>query len=436
MNGVVDLSIQSLGSCRIQSPLVNASGGSFVSDHDRILYDDVVCDENRDLPVSQWPSFEAAGARREIFFDPSNTVAGIVTCGGLCPGLNDVIRAIVLSLWYNYGVRRILGFRNGYQGLNPDYGHEILSLDPEAVDGWQDLGGTKLGSSRGNQDPARIVDTLVAQNVNILFAIGGDGTMRGAQTILEEVTKRKLNIAVVGVPKTIDNDILFIDESFGFQSAYMAAVDALKAAHVEAKGAPNGVGLVKLMGRDSGFIAAHAALSMSDVNFVLIPEVPFKLEGQGQFLQALERRLKKRHHAVVVVAEGAGQDLVAGDDGKDASGNAKLKDIGVFLKEKITAYFKTIGFESSVKYIDPSYLIRSVPANAYDSVYCLQLGHDAAHAAMAGKTGMLVGRWHGKQVHVPIALVTTGRKRIDPSGALWRLVLESTGQEAWETPAE
>jgi 6-phosphofructokinase 1 len=424
--------IEQLGPARIDNPTVRANACCFVRETDRVLYEDVVDHTTSfDSTLVTRVSMERAGPREKIYFDPSKTRAGIVTCGGLCPGINDVIRAVTMALSRIYGVRHILGFRYGYEGFIAQYGHDVMDLDPEIVDGWQETGGTKLGSSRGPQPASDIVDCLERMGVNILFVIGGDGTLRGGADIHDEITRRNLKIGIIGIPKTIDNDLMFIDESFGFQTAYEAAVQSLICAHIESKGAFNGVGLVKLMGRHSGFIACSAALAMSDVNFVLIPEVPFTLEGPNGFLSALRRRLESRHHAVVVVAEGAGQELMASVSGTDASGNKKLQDVGVFLRDTISEYMKNNGISHTVKYIDPSYIIRSVPANAADGVYCLQLGHDAVHAAMAGKTNLVVGRWHGLNVHIPIRVATMRRKIIDPRRPLWRSVLESTGQNRW-----
>ena len=432
-----DTQILNLGPCRIESPLKPFMGEDaqkilFVRDSQALLHQAAIDRAGAGtLKLSEQPAFELAGPRERIFFDPSKTTAGIVTCGGLCPGINEVIRSLVRQLYYTYGVRRISGFKYGFQGFIARYGHDVVDLTPEFVDGIQDNGGTVLGSSRGRQDPVEIVDCLENMRMNILFVIGGDGTLRGAQTIADEVAKRGSRIAVIGIPKTIDNDILYVDESFGFQTACSVAVTALVAAHAESKGGPNGIGLVKLMGRHSGFIACHAALAMSDVNFVLIPELPFKLEGENGFLQSLHDRLLRRRHAVIVVAEGAGQEYVKSDPGKtDASGNVVLKDVGVYLRDRIADYFKTIGTEITLKYIDPSYTIRSVPASSQDNVYCMRLAHNAAHAAMAGKTGMIVSRWHNHFIHVPMALATSGRKQVNPMSDLWLSVIESTGQPA------
>jgi 6-phosphofructokinase 1 len=275
-----------------------------------------------------------------------------------------------------------------------------------------------------------MVDTLEDMNIDILFVIGGDGTLRGASALVEEISRRGLKKAVVGIPKTIDNDIMYLDKCFGFETAFAEAVNAVKCAYTEACGAVNGVGLLKLMGRDSGFIACFAALAGSNVDYVLIPEVPFTLEGTGGLLESLRYRLAKRGQAVIVVAEGAGQDLLQTDGGTDASGNKRYGDIGLFLKDQINAFFKSRRMEVNLKYIDPSYIVRSVPANAQDNVYCSRLAQAAVHAAMAGKTDMLVGRWHGAFIHLPLQRVTCGRRKVDPNSELWHAVLESTGQPA------
>ena len=433
-----DLAVKSLGPCRIDSPLIpllDQRERTFhnVHEEDRVLFDDTLSSLiERNLPadqlVSQLPAFEPAGPRRKIFFDPSKTRAAIVTCGGLCPGFNDVIRSLVLELHKSYGVRKVYGFCNGYQGFIAKYGRPVLDLSPATVAGINELGGTILGTSRGEQDPEEIVDCMETMSINMLFVIGGDGTLRGAQRITNCIAGRGGKIAVVGVPKTIDNDIMFIDQSFGFQTAVAEATRAIRSAHVEAQASPNGIGLVKLMGRDSGFIAAFAALAVNTVNYVLIPEVPFQLEGKHGLLACLEDRLARRGHAVVVVAEGAGQHLMQPQGGTDASGNLKYGDIGPFLKKAIEAHFKLGGKEVNIKYIDPSYVIRSVPASPQDAIYCLRLAQNAVHAAMAGKTNMVVGRWHGHYVNLPMSVVTVRRRKVNPHGDLWVTVLEATGQ--------
>jgi 6-phosphofructokinase 1 len=434
---VSDLVVKVLGPCQVESPLtarLGAGGLHPVGEADRVLLDDQQAKLSESLlPPSELPSFELAGPRNRIFFEPSTLRAGIVTCGGLCPGINNVIRGLVLELTHAYGVKEIFGFRYGFEGMVSRHDRAPVRLLPESVSDIHHQGGTVLGTSRGGQDAGEMVDTLEKMGIRALFVIGGDGTLKGAMAIVAEIERRKLGIAVVGVPKTVDNDIHFIDRSFGFESAFSAAVDVIRSAHVEAKGARNGIGLVKLMGRHSGFIACHAALASTDVNFVLIPEVRVGLEGEGGFLRNLERRLEQRAHAVIVVAEGAGQDLceaAAGESGAltDASGNVKLKDIGHVLRDRINQYFHRRGTEVTLKYIDPSYQIRSVPAGPSDSVFCWNLARNAVHAAMAGNTELLIGRWHGRFVHVPLPLATRFRKQVDVTQDLWMSVIESTGQ--------
>jgi len=430
-----NLMVKSLGKTNIVSPLLQTVRNysplyKFVGEEERILYDVSLenfknCLEKKEEPLS----FEKAGPRDHIFFEPAKTKVGIVTCGGLCPGLNNVIRSLVFELYYRYGVTRILGIKYGYEGLVAKYNHPVLELTPQMVSNIHLSGGSFLGSSRGNQDVGQIVDTLEILNINILFCIGGDGTLRGAHAIHEEISKRNLKIAVAGIPKTIDNDISFIEKSFGFETAFSIANDIIRNAHNEASGAYNGIALVKLMGRDSGFIAAHAALAIQEVNFVLIPEMSFDLYGQRGFLKILRKRLEERHHAVIVVAEGAGQDFFdKSEQVKDASGNIKHKDIGVYLKEKISEEFTEKGFPFSIRYIDPSYIIRSAPANPNDSKFCNLLAQNAVHAAMAGKTDFVVGYWSNLFTLIPIPLATSQRKKIDINDELWWHVLEATGQ--------
>ncbi|QBG48972.1 ATP-dependent 6-phosphofructokinase [Verrucomicrobia bacterium S94] len=378
--------------------------------------------------ISDIEYFELAGPREKLFFNPAEVTVGIVTCGGLCPGLNDVIRALTFCCEESYGVKRVLGFKYGYEGLVAKYYHYPIELTTDNTDEIHEKGGTILKSSRGRQDDDEIINTLVHYGVNILFTIGGDGTLRGSRDIVNRLRERNIPIAVVGIPKTIDNDISLIQRSFGFETAVEATWDIITNAHNEARAYKNGVGLVKLMGRESGWIAASAALANSAVNFCLVPEVQFDLHGPGGFLEVLEKRLKRKEHAVVVVAEGAGQYLFnETDNGTDKSGNKRLKDIGLLLKDEINSYFASRGQEVNVKYFDPSYNIRSRRANANDSMYCLQLGNNAVHAAMAGCTNMIVGMHHGRLVHLPISMIGE-RKFIDPKGWFWQTVLQATHQ--------
>jgi len=432
----INTEISTLGEAKILTPVQRRADGtegiSFVSDENRVIIEvnergiNQMVAEERPLPC-----FEMAGPRRQIFFDPSKLKCALVTCGGLCPGLNDIIRSIVLELHYAYGVGNIFGIRYGLQGFIARYGHDLIDLTPKSVVNIHDRGGTVLGSSRGPQDIDEIIDSLERMNIGLLFMIGGDGTLTAAGRIADTIFNRGLKIGVVGVPKTIDNDIYMVSRSFGFDTAVDVATKAIISASNEAEGYPNGIGLIKLMGRHSGFIAATAVLAQQDVNFVHIPEVDFDLNGPQGLLSALEKRLAQRRHAVIVVAEGAGQKFFEDEESEqDASGNIKLKDIGIYLKDAIISYFAAKGIDISIKYIDPSYMIRSLPANANDRVFCNFLGRNSVHAGMAGKTSMLIGHWNNQFVHVPMHLIAGKRKKVDPKGSLWRSTLEATGQSS------
>ncbi len=429
-----DFIVKSLGKASVKSPLKLSQSEEdkmydYINDSDRILHNSTLenfikCKENNETPIS----FEKAGPREYLFFEPAKTKVAIVTCGGLCPGLNNVIRSLFYQLYDRYGVKRIIGIQYGYEGFISSYNHPIIELTPTIVENIHMSGGTILGSSRGNQDIGQIVDTLEILNINILFCIGGDGTLHGAHAISEEISKRNLKISVAGVPKTIDNDINLIDKSFGFETAFSIANDIIRDAHNEAIGAYNGIALIKLMGRDSGFIAASAVLSIQEVNYVLVPEIEFDLYGPHGFLKVLKKRLEAKHHALIVVAEGAGQYFFDGSNKADASGNIKHKDIGIFLKDKIAEEFDAKNFPYTIKYIDPSYIIRSAPANANDSKFCSLLAQNAVHAAMAGKTDFVVGNWNNEFTLLPIPAAVSKRKKIDLESELWWNVLETTGQ--------
>lgn len=429
-----DLQVRRLGTPTIDSPLAmyidrRQTNEYYVGETDRILYDDTLeLIAARGVPLEMLPTFEAGGPRGKIFFDPATTKVGVVTCGGLCPGLNDVIRAIVLELNIHYGVHDIVGFQYGYAGLVEANGHPIVELTQSFVSRINERGGTILGSSRGAQDTSLIVDRLVELGIDILMVIGGDGSMRGAHNIGAQIAARGLSIGVVGVPKTIDNDIPHIGQSFGFSTAFAKAAESIKGARVEVEAAVGGVGIVKVMGRHAGFIACYAALANHDADFVLIPEVDFALEGENGLLALLSRRVKERGSAVIVLAEGAGQGLLPADDRTDASGNAILGDIAGFLRDQIGKHFAEQAQPLTMRYFNPGYAIRSVPADASDSVYCARLAQTAVHAAMAGRTDMVVGRRRHRFVNVPIPFVTARSHNVSPDGDLWLSVLESTAQ--------
>jgi 6-phosphofructokinase 1 len=413
---------------------MSTTDGDFIANYvrdDEFIRLDARVSLGEQKPVEKSEVLERAGPREKLYFMPSHVHAGIVSCGGLCPGLNDVIRAIVRCLWYRYGVTRISGIRYGYQGfLMNEKKYTPKELNPEVVDDIHKLGGTILGSARGGgKEISRIVDALERLNLNMLFTIGGDGTQKGSLEIAEEIGERHLKIAMVGIPKTVDNDFSYIQRSFGFDTAVAKAVEAVTAAHMEAQSQVNGIGLVKVMGRESGFIAAHTALASHEVNFVLIPEVPFELDGEHGFLRNLETRINRRGHAVILLAEGILQNELVKEKKTDASGNAKLADAGTYMRERIVEYFKSKNIEINLKYIEPSYMIRSAPASPNDSVYCERLGNAAVHAAMAGKTKVLIGMVNNEFVHLPTR-IAINRNYVDPEGNLWRDTLDATHQPA------
>ncbi len=415
------MEITSLGEPRINSPKKH-----FVNDTHQLPY---LIIEGQEIPDEDDLSFELAGPREKLFFDPEKTKVGIVTCGGLCPGLNDVVRSLFLELHYAYGVKEVYGFRGGYQGLDPERGEEPLLLTPKLVDGIHKKGGTMLGTSRGPVDTGLAVKNLVSRGIKILFTVGGDGTQRGGNALFQEAKKQGYSLSVVGIPKTIDNDVAFVWRTFGYGTAVEEATKVLDRAHTEARSVENGISLVKLMGRHAGFITVGATVASQDVNFILVPEVPFKLDGPNGFLAALKERMLDRAHTVIAVAEGAGQDLLkSAENERDESGNLKIMDIGLFLRDRIENYFRKEGIPIIMRYFDPSYLIRSSPANANDSVLCDLFARNAVHAAMAGKTGLVIGYLHNQFIHVPIELLTSRKKTMDVKGIGWNAALATTGQ--------
>jgi 6-phosphofructokinase 1 len=429
-----ELNIENLGGCTFKSPL-NGRNMRFSRDTQRVVLPSLAQELSSYLDQREnIPTFELAGARQQLYFNPVEVRCAVITCGGICPGLNDVIRSITLTAIESYGVKEVWGFRFGFAGLSKNSPLPPQRLTPDTIRNIQDSPGTVLGSSRGPQDAQDMVNTLLKYEINMLFTIGGEGTIQGASLIAEEIKRRNLKISVIGIPKTIDNDISWIERSFGFATAVEAAKEVLNAAHAEATSAFNGVGLVKLMGRHSGFIAAHATLATANVNFCLVPEVPFQLEGEYGLLMALEKRLERRNHALIVVGEGAGQYLIEdGQEELDPSGNVKLKDIGQFIQNRIKKHFSDRNIPLTIKYIDPSYTIRSLPANAVDSEFCVLLGQCAVHAAMAGKTSMVIGKWNQHFTHIPNNIVVQERKQVELSSETWQTVLALTHQPEFDS---
>lgn len=404
---------------------------SFLSDAERyIMYDPHVLrmDLSGRHAMSLSPfRMRVAQVAEHLHFNPAETVVGIVTCGGLCPGLNDVVRGITYMCRRTYGVKRVIGFRYGYWGLSAAGRDSAIDLDTAKVSQIHMTGGTFLGSSRGPQKESEMVDTLVEYGINILFTIGGDGTQRGAQKIASEARKRGLDIAVVGIPKTIDNDLSFSHRTFGYQTAVEHATSAIRAAYSEASSHPYGVGIVKVMGRHSGFIAAQATIASQMANLCLVPEQPIT---QETFFKLLDTRFCRADYVVICVAEGFGQDWLKSDGsgGTDASGNKKLDDIGTYMRDLVAGYLKRHpkANKGTVKLIDPSYMIRAVPPNTSDASFCVNLATLAVHEGMKGTTNAIISCWYNNFIVVPISLATSLRKVVDVRGELWRQVREMT----------
>ncbi|KAK8535284.1 hypothetical protein V6N13_081424 [Hibiscus sabdariffa] len=381
--------------------------------------------------------FRRAGPHQKVYFKPEDVKACIVTCGGLCPGLNTVIREIVCGLHHMYGVRKVLGIDGGYRGF---YARNTVTLTPKVVDDIHKRGGTILGTSKGGHDSTKIVDRIQDHGINQVYIIGGDGTQKGAAVIFEEIRRRGLKVAVAGIPKTIDNDIPVIDKSFGFDTAVEEAQRAINAAHVESQSIRNGIGLVKLMGRDSGFIAMHATLASRDVDCCLIPESPFYLEGRGGLYEYIEKRLRENEHMVIVIAEGAGQELLSKSsesvDQQDASGNKLLQDVGPWMSQKIKEHFAKKKTPINLKYIDPTYMIRAIPSIASDNVYCTLLAHAAVHGAMAGYTGFAVGPVNGRHAYIPFNRIIEKQNKVVITDRMWARLLSSTNQPSFLNPRD
>ena len=265
----------------------------------------------------------------------------IATCGGLCPGTNDVIRAIVLELHHLYKVRHIYGVRYGFQGFIPKYGHDLVDLTPEVVANIHTFGGTVLSSSRGPQDIGEIVDALDRmQHPASSSSSAATAPCRAANRICEEIARRELRIGVIVIPKTIDNDIALVSRSFGFDTAVEMATEAIHAAHTEALGAPNGIGLVKLMGRYLRVHRRQRHPGLAGSQLCPDPRGRFRsgrrLRSAGQSGRPPEGAAPRRHRG----GRGRrGTILPEENRQRDPSGNLKPGDIGHFLQDEIKDYF-------------------------------------------------------------------------------------------------
>jgi 6-phosphofructokinase 1 len=418
-------------------------------------------------PVTR--AYVRAGPRPLLFFTPKAVRAAIMTVGGLCPGLNNVIRELTRTLINVYEVDAVLGLRDGLWGLHDTAPDDELELTLKQVQDIHKRGGSILGSARGGLSPEllpKAVEAVKRRRLSMLFIIGGDGTHRAAAVLSAALREAGVVCSVVCIPKTIDNDIDIIDRSFGFSTAVAEAIKAVEAARTEAQAAPAGIGLVKVMGRNAGFIAAHAALACGVVDVCLIPEVPVVLHGKEGILGHIEGAIRRKGYAVVLTAEGAGQELVRQAEAKakdeagasssssssssssdtaaaaaaaaaDGGGHQKLKPIAKFLRSTIKDHFAAIGQEANIKLIDPSYIVRSVEACATDALYCLLLGQNAVHAAMSGFTEISLGLCNNRMVYLPITSIVANSPRVmDPLGRTWERVVSTTGQPNTAKPLQ
>lgn len=359
-----------------------------------------------------------ANACEKIWWDPADVRAAIVTCGGLCPGLNSIIREVTMCLWHQYGVRHITGIQFGYNGLSNPELYAPKHLGPKAVREIHMKGGSVLKAGRGGLEAERICDNLEKMGVNMLFVVGGDGTQAAGNLLYEEARRRNLQLSIVGVPKSIDNDILFFDKTFGFDTAVSAACNVIRNGWVEATSCEKGVGIVKLMGRDAGFVCMDAALSSTIVDLCLIPEVSVKMED---IMDHIDETLQRKNFMVIAVAEGAGQEHVA--TGKvDATGHTIYGDIGTHLRDSVNKHLKPSG--GRCFYIDPSYIIRSVPIDPNDHVYCSRLARDAVHSAMRGYTGVVVGPIHNVICMIPMQLIASGKRHVPTKSSNWQACVQ------------
>ncbi|KAI5411720.1 ATP-dependent 6-phosphofructokinase 3, variant 3 [Lathyrus oleraceus] len=348
--------------------------------------------------------FRRAGPAQKVYFDSKEVYACIVTCGGLCPGLNTVIRELVCGLYHMYGVHKVLGIEGGYRGF---YSRNTIPLTPKIVNDIHKRGGTILKTSYGGHDTSKIVDSIQDRGINQVYILGGFGTQNEAAMIFEEIRRRGLKVAVVGIPKTIDNDIPVIDKSIGFDTAVEEAQRAINSAHVEAESAENGIGVVKLMGHCSGFIAMYATFASRDVDCCLIPESPFYLEGPGGVLEFIEKRLREQGHMVIVIAEGAGQELILPSDKSnknrpDAASDDLFHDVSLWLSLKIKDHFA----RSKKMAINLKYIVMR----------------------------FTVGPVNGRNCYIPFHLINEGQKRVVITDRMWARLLSSTHQPSFVNP--
>ncbi|MGA7341196.1 MAG: 6-phosphofructokinase [Terracidiphilus sp.] len=409
---------------------------------------------------------------------------GILVSGGIAPGINAVIDGIVLrhSLYHARQCARgrrhsieILGYREGFKGLLRPGVHP-QRLNSAAIRGVVEIGGSYLGTSRADEllpgtGPNRnakleaAIGRLQNDGVHILYVIGGDGSMSCAHALWHYARRKGYELSVVGIPKAMDNDILWVWQSFGFLSAVEEARQAILHMHTEVSSNPR-VGIVQLFGSDSGFIASHAGYSTA-CDLVLIPEDPMTMDD---IVTHISERLTDRFgngqdiagpYALVVMAETAlpadarkyiDDPRVGLSEGKrgekealksfldngrrvrgqtpDELRTAGLKIVSRVLQDRIQQELEPREYWRDFRVItnEPRHLIRSIPPSVTDVIFGERLGALAVDNAMAGYTDFMVSQWLTEFVLVPLPLVVLGRKRVPTNGIFWKSVLSKTGQ--------
>src|SRR5216683_250430 len=343
--------------------------------------------------------------RRALLHDGRQEQAmkvGMLTGGGDCPGLNAVIRAIVRKGCFHYE-DEFVGFLEGWRGLLED---KSMPLDLSSVGGILPRGGTILRTSRTN--PAKKPDgldkciaTLEKHNIDALIAIGGDDTLSVAQKLHEKGVK------VVGVPKTIDNDLAGTDYTFGFDTAVNIATEAIDRVHTTAE-AHNRVMVVEVMGRDAGWIAMYSGIA-GGADVILIPERPFDVDEVAATIK--RRHARGKYYSIVVVAEGAkfaDGGLATTAAGVDEFGHARLGGIGAMVAQEIE---KRTGYES--RSVVLGHTQRGGTPSAFDRVLATRYGLGAIDMVHRGEFGKMAALRGNKIISIPLAEATAKNRTVD-----------------------
>lgn len=428
-----------------------------------------------------------AGPRRYVSYPQKNQLkVGILVSGGIAPGINAVISGIIArhhayQAWSqkinkNYALE-ILGYSEALKGLL-HAGRPAVPLDLKTVREAVNHGGSILPTARADElldleDPKqrdgaldKVTSRLINQQIDILYIIGGDGSMRAAHAISCRARRNPINeLSVIGIPKTMDNDILWVWQSFGFLSAVEFAKQAILQLHTEVMSNPR-LCVIQLFGSDSGFVVSHAALASGVCDAVLIPEVNFTLKQLSGYIRY---RLQDRPHsdkpyggivalaetaipldwreyvsATAEVADGSEKVILTPEELRaietfeshgrrvhgqtpDALRSGGLRLVSQILQREI----RKLGDRWSSYRVftnEPRHLIRSIEPSVSDVIFAQRLGTLAVDNAMAGYHDFMISQWLTEYVLVPLKLVVLGRKRVPEHGIFWKSVRASTGQ--------